>query len=349
VLLGNARFPIREPFAGGLESLTWQLVAGLRRRGAQVTLFAGKGSDPRLGAREMDIAPLDLSASARADVSMVPEPWLREHHAYLQVILQLMRADAAVDIVHNNCLHYLPIAMAGALAAPLVTTLHTPPTPWLEPAITLADGCDATFVAVSEHTASAWRHATNSEVIPNGIDLDRWQFGTGGGALVWFGRIVPEKGAHLAAKIARAAGMPLRLAGPIGDQAYFRSTVQPLLGAGIEYVGHLRQHDVARLVAASAATLVTPCWDEPYGLVVAESLACGTPVCGFARGGVPELVSPECGHLVAAEDPEIAATVLEGVIRLDRRGARLHAERHCSLERMLDDYTDLYQRLGAAA
>ena len=140
---------------------------------------------------------------------------------------------------------------------------------------------DGTFVAVSHHTAAAWRHVTDSEVIPNGVDLARWRYGDGGPALAWSGRIVPEKGTHLAIEIAQAAGMPLRLAGPIGDQQYYDSAVRPLLGHGIEYLGHLCQDDLARVVASSAATLVTPRWDEPYGLVVAESLACGTPVCAL--------------------------------------------------------------------
>ena len=89
VILAAARHPLRQPFAGGLESLTWALVRGLRERGVDVTLFAGPGSDPALGARELAVSPLELSDAARADVSMPPEPWLREHHAYLQVMLEL--------------------------------------------------------------------------------------------------------------------------------------------------------------------------------------------------------------------------------------------------------------------
>ena len=143
-----------EPFAGGLESLTWQLVRGLRRRGVEVTLFAGPGSDEALGAREIVVRPLDLSDTARGDVAMPPERWLREHHAYLQVMLELQgRTD--VDLIHNNSLHFLPVSLAQSCSAPMLTTLHTPPTPWLEPAIALMDQSRARFVAVSGHTATA--------------------------------------------------------------------------------------------------------------------------------------------------------------------------------------------------
>ena len=128
VMIAASRFPLKEPFAGGLESLTWHLCRGLHDRGIRVSVFAGRGSDPRLGVRELVTRPLALSAAARQDVSMPPAAWLGEHHAYLQVMLEL-QARGDVDVIHNNSLHHLPVAMAAACAAPMVTTLHTPPTP----------------------------------------------------------------------------------------------------------------------------------------------------------------------------------------------------------------------------
>ena len=151
VMIAASRFPLKEPFAGGLESLTWHLCRGLRANGIRVSVFAGRGSDPRLGVRELRTRPLDLSAAARQDVAMPPAVWLSEHHAYLQVMLELQRRGD-VDVIHNNSLHHLPVAMAAACRAPMVTTLHTPPTPWLEPAIEIADSPRSRYVAVSEHT-----------------------------------------------------------------------------------------------------------------------------------------------------------------------------------------------------
>lgn len=135
-LIASARFPIRQPFAGGLEAHTWILARELRQRGHDVTLFAGAGSDPALGVRELSLSGLAVSAAARADVSMSPQLWLAEHHAYLELMLYLAQSGTdGFDVVHNNSLHYLPVAMAAALSGPMVTTLHTPPTPWLESAI----------------------------------------------------------------------------------------------------------------------------------------------------------------------------------------------------------------------
>jgi glycosyltransferase involved in cell wall biosynthesis len=345
LILANARHPICEPFAGGLEAWTAALVRGLQARGADVTIFAGAGSDPGLAARELPVAPLAISRAARADISMPPEAWMREHDAYLQAMLFALRADIQFDVIHNSSLHYLPIALAEAVAIPMVTTLHTPPTPWLESAIRLQRG-DLNLVAVSEHTAASWRHVARPCVIRNGIDLDAWRPGPGGDALVWSGRIVPEKAPHLGAVIAREAGFDLRIAGPVGDVDYFREAVEPMLGGGVEYVGHLEQAELARLIGHSAACLLTPEWDEPYGLVAAESLACGTPVCTFARGGLPEVVDDDCARVV---QPGIvaAAQAVREVVSLSRHAARRRAERHCSIERMLDRYAQLYARVMA--
>jgi glycosyltransferase involved in cell wall biosynthesis len=347
-LIASARFAIREPFAGGLEAHTWALARGLTRCGHEVTVFAGAGCDPELGARELTATRLRISAAARADVSMVAETWLEEHHAYLQLLLELCeRALGRFDVVHNNCLHYLPVAMARLVPVPVISTLHTPPTPWLESAIQ-AGPCPAVFTAVSTHTAAAWRHAVPAvRVIRNGVDLARWPPGPGGGALVWSGRLVPEKGADLAIRAARMAGMPLELAGPVGDRRYFATRIEPLLGGNVRYRGHLRHEELAILLGSASACLVTPRWDEPYGLVAAESLACGTPVCGFARGALPEILNDRCAVLTTPDDVGELAEAIPAAVGLSRKHARAHAAAHCSQEQMIGAYQDLYRELAA--
>jgi len=348
-LIAASRFPVAEPFAGGLEAHVWALAEGLRRRGHAVTLFAGPGSDPRLGVELLDLRRARISPAARADVSMSAPDWLDEHHAYLQLMVRLARAPD-FDVVHNHSLHHLPIAMAATIGAPVLTTLHTPPTPWLESAIQVHESCPVTFAAVSAHTARAWSHLVpDAHVIHNGVDVTRRRPGPGGGPLVWFGRIAPEKGTHLAIDAAVLAGRPLQLAGPVADAAYYEAEIRPRLDReGIEHVGHLSHAELNRLVGEATAALVTPCWDEPYGLVVAEALACGTPVCAFARGALPELLRDDVGILVAPDDVSGLAAAIADAPRLSRVAAREYAIQACSVDRMVDQYEELYMSLAGA-
>jgi glycosyltransferase involved in cell wall biosynthesis len=184
--------------------------------------------------------------------------------------------------------------------------------------------------------------------VHNGVDVDRWVEGTGGDDLVWVGRLVPEKAPHRAIAMARAAGRRLRIAGPVGDPDYFTRHVAGELGDGVEYVGHLDTDGLVELVGASAAMLVTPEWDEPYGLVAAESLACGTPVVALDRGGLGEFVVPGVGLLLAPDcDDAAAAEAVAAAVGLDRGACRAHAVVACSVDRMVASYLGIYESLGA--
>jgi glycosyltransferase involved in cell wall biosynthesis len=347
-LIASARFAIAEPFAGGLEAHTWTLARNLRHRGHEVTIFAAAGSDPDLGVHELSAVRPQISDAARADVSMPAQAWLDEHHAYLQLVLELAdRGRAGFDVVHNNSLHYLPVAMARTVPIPMITTLHTPPTPWLESAVQ-ASPCPVIFTAVSDHTSRAWRHVIpESRVIRNGVDLDRWQPGPGGDPALWLGRLVPEKGADLAIQAARRAGQPLDLVGPIADRDYYAAAIEPLLGGSVRYLGHLTHDELAVRLGRARTCLVTPRWDEPYCLVAAEALACGTPVCGFARGALPELLDDRCAVLVEPDDVEALSAALFAAARLPRAAARAHAAAYCSQDQMIGQYEELYYEVAA--
>ncbi|CAD6003859.1 glycosyltransferase [Agreia sp. COWG] len=344
-LIASSRFPIAEPFAGGLEAHTHGLARELIERGHDVSLFAAPGSDPGLGARELGVEVFTSSDVARADVGARPEQWMREHHAYLKLMLDLGREGSSrYDVVHNNSLHHLPVAMASSTGLPFVTTLHTPPIPWLESAAQLS-GPGMAYAAVSEHTSKAWRHVALSSVILNGVDTDRWVQGPGGDAAIWFGRLVPEKAPHLAILAAREAGIDIDLAGPSLDPVYFDEQIAPLLGPHARYLGHLRHKPLIDAVGRARVSVITPMWDEPYGLVAAESLACGTPVASFARGGLVEIIDEASGCLAVAGDVESLAGAIRRASMLDRDDARHRAVSSCSLDRMVDDYEALYESL----
>ena len=200
-LIASSRFPIREPFAGGLEALTHALARELVRRGHEVSLFAGARLRPAAAGDRAAGPPFTLSAAARADVGDAAGGL--DGRAP-----RLPRADARprpdrrrrFDVVHNNSLHHLPVAMAATLRVPVVTTLHTPPIAVAGVGDPSSPPGAGTFAAVSAHTARAWAHAVaDATSILNGVDIATGGApGPGGGPAVWSGRLVPEKAPHLA-------------------------------------------------------------------------------------------------------------------------------------------------------
>jgi glycosyltransferase involved in cell wall biosynthesis len=348
-LIADSHNPIREPFAGGLEAHTHALATGLRARGHHVTIYASDASDAGLGVVPVRVpgSRLRLTDRARRDTSMPGEEFMQNHHAYLDLMLRLRRTSH--EVVHNNSLHYLPVAMAPSLSRPVVTVLHTPPTPWIESAAQCSAPAGSEFVSVSRHNARAWCHSVRVRaVVENGVDLAVWSPGRPAHPpyAVWTGRMVPEKAPCLAIEAARRMGIALRLAGPTPDRLYFESEIEPRLGDGIVHLGHLPRRELVRLVGGARVALVTPCWDEPYGLVVAEALACGTPVASFARGAIPEILDRHCGRLAEpGEVADLARAAMEAM-QLRREDCRRRAESNCSLDAMVRRYEDLYFELA---
>ena len=343
-LIASNRFPLRQPFAGGLEAHVWHLARALVDLGHHVSLFAASGSDANLDCAALDVQELTLSPAAQLDSSMTSTAFMADHHAYLSLMMTLADPDGRFDVIHNHSLHHLPVAMAPMMSTPMLTTVHTPPTPWLESALQATGGVGTRFAAVSRHTAAAWHHAVpDMAVVPNGVDARHWPLGPGGRSLVWFGRITGEKAPHLAVAAARRAGLPLVLAGPVSDGDYFERFIVPCLGHEACYAGHLDHGELAALVGRSAAALVTPMWDEPYGLVVAEAMSCGTPVVAFARGGIPEIVAPHGGRLVAPGDVDALAAAIPAATALARGDVHRHALARCSADAMVSAYLRLYR------
>jgi len=353
-MFATSRHPIVEPYAGGQEAHTALLARGLRRLGYHVRLYACHGTDPSLADEIVPYPQLPpLSAVARLD-HQLPEPdFLTDHAAFTSAVVDLI-ARPDVDVVHNQSLHFLPLAFSTVLPAPVLTTLHTPPFPWMELGVALA-GRHAAYACVSQANARDWTSLpTAPRIIRNGVEDDGVGPGVGGDDLVWMGRLTPDKGADLAIRAARRVGRPLRLAGPVSDRAWFEEVIAPELDGDIEHVGHLSHVELAALVRTSAAALVTPRWEEPFGLVAAEAAMWGTPVVALARGGLLEFVTPEIGALVSCggDEDELVAGLsagLEGVADLRREDVQRAARRDLGAERMVGDYVELYRDLVVGA
>ena len=346
-IIAHLKHPIREPFSGGLEMHTYLLATKLRERGYDVTVFASTESSKTLGVEPIcSQTSLDVFGKDEAeDVA-----FFKEHHAYLTLMNGLR--SSRFDVIHNNSLHYLPIVMADALPMPMVTTLHTPPFKWLASGVRIAGGKHLRLVAVSDAIRREWADvAVAQEVISNGVDLTRFRFHPLPASepyLVWYGRIVPEKGLHHAIDAARLTGLPLRFAGPLLDTEYFAEQIRPRLGDDTLYMGHLNHANLSTLVGGARAFLCTPCWEEPYGLVVAEALACGVPVAAFARGAIPMILTASSGALAQPDDAQSLANAAKIALTLRRADCRQRAETFCDAEVMVDGYEATYRRMLVA-
>ena len=330
LVIAPLRYPISIPHAGGLESAIWNEVRELRRRGHRVTLVAVEGSD------FVELSPPEFVLPA---VAWGDSPHLSDvgyPAGYLDVALPaLHRAldhitlrNDEFDIIMNHSLQPAPLSRAPHLGIPMVSTLHTPVLDDLVQAHLGVERGGSTFIAVSEHTAAEWRRAgVSSEVLSNGVEPRDWPLGEGGDSLVWFGRIVPEKAPHLAIEAARLLGRPLTIVGRVGDRSYAEQEVFSRLGSDVTYLGPLGVAELAAVIGRSACTLVTPVWLEPFGLVIPESLACGTPVAAFDAGGVGEIASRTLGVATAPiGDAAALAEAASAVISAVRSGETSRAD-----------------------
>ncbi len=284
-VVGHIRHPIAEPFMGGMESHCHQLVASLTARGHKVTLFAAAGSDLQ------QVYPI----CAQPYEQVLPwKVWRGTERlgAYQRSAFRLAW-DAITtgdfDVVHNNSLFAPLIAWATADGIPMVTSQHVPPFGAMRDTVSRQAQCGwQRFTVTSRHQLNLWKDCDLSRfcVVHNGIDTARWPVAVQRHErLVWFGRITQNKGLREAVQAAKQSGARLDIIGTIEDEPYFSDTVAPLLGERIRYLGHKSGTNLRRCIAQAAAAVVTPLWDEPFGLVAAEAMSCGVPVIAF--DGVP--------------------------------------------------------------
>jgi glycosyltransferase involved in cell wall biosynthesis len=286
------------PGYGGIEAVVALLCDEMVARGHEVTLFAAPGSHSTADVQ----APLERTHADQIGSSLYESDHIG---AAYDAIDLAGAAGRPFDVVHDHS-GFTAVAMAARVSVPVVHTIHAPFNDETRPFYT-RHGHKVHLVAISryqlEHAPPGVRVA---DVVPNPIRVGDWPFcDDKDDYLLWMGRMDPAKGAQRAIAVARQAGIQLVLAGPVqpGQESYFRSEIEPHLGGDlVRYVGEVGGTRRKELFAHAKAFLMPIRWAEPFGMVMVEALACGTPVLAFPEGAASEIViDGENGFLVADE------------------------------------------------
>ena len=341
-LLSPVWFPVPPTGYGGIEWIVALLADGLVAARHEVTLFAS--GDSRTTATLSSVYP-------EAPSELIGRSLPELHHA----LACYERADE-FDIVNDHS--GLPAAaLGGALRTPVVHTIHGPldgeggviyeQIARISPQVGL--------ISVSLNQRKPKPDLPWLANILNAIDFSLYPCQPHRGEyLLFLGRMSHDKGCHRAVAVATETGLPLKIAGKLREpkeHEYFRQFVQPHLSDRIEYLGEVTHGEKVELLQDARATLFPIDWEEPFGLVMIESMACGTPVIATRRGAVPEVVEHGVTGIVVDDYREMAAA-LEKADRLDPLECRRYAEERFATERMVADYVDAYrlamqQRAGA--
>jgi len=332
-LTADPEIPIPPHLYGGIERIIAMLIDGLQAKGHSVTLFANSDSK----------APCQL-VTYRGKTS-------RNQWDTMRNILQVSQIlFSGYDIVHSfGRLAYLTALLPSRIPK-IMSYQREPSLNQIKRAVGLARTGSLVFTGCSEYIASQIRPIAPSFAVPNGAPLNKFRFVnqvSPNSPLVFLGRIEDIKGTHLAIEIARRTGRQLIIAGnvPLQGRTYFDSLVKPFIDdRQIIYAGPVNDVQKNALLGSASALLMPIQWNEPFGIVMAEALACGTPVIGFARGAVPEVVRHGLNGFVCQTSDEMVHWVHQ-IATLDRKECRRIAEECYSEEAITNAYLQVYNQV----
>ncbi len=334
-ITADPEIPVPPTLYGGIERIIDLLVRGLEARGHQVTLFAHRDSTA-----PCVLVPYTGKSS-------------RSNSDTLKNMLTISGSiiGGEFDVVHSfgRVAYLLPLL---PMSIPKLMTYQRAISPnTVKWGHRLSRG-SLHFSAISHWMTAGIEHLGDFHLVPNGVPMDVYDFSASvadDAPLLFLGRIEHIKGAHLAIDIAQRSGRRLVIAGNVPEehQAYFDDQIKPHLdGKQITYVGPVNDDQKNHLLGAAAAFLMPILWEEPFGIVMAEALACGTPVLGLRRGAVPEVVEDGVTGFVRDDIDELVATVYR-INEIDRAACRRRAENLYSETAVVAGYLDVYRKLGA--
>jgi len=322
------RTPPRE--YGPWENVVSLLTEGLVDHGIDVTLFATADSKTR--GRLVSVSPKGYEE----DPEILPKVWECLH------ISEVFERGEQFDLVHNH-FDYLPLTYTCMTTTPVLTTIHGFSSPKILPVYKKYNK-KTFYVAISK--SDKCQELDYIATIHHGIDLHRFTFRPEHGKyLLFFGRIHPDKGTKECIDVARQTGRKLIIAGIIQDQAYFDLQVKPHLDDDrIIYVGSVGPEKRDELLGGAYVLLHPINFDEPFGLSIVEAMACGTPVIAFNRGSMPEIISDHVTGFLVNDLNEMVGAV-QKTKQLDRLQCRKSTEEKFSVDRMVQDYIEIYEEI----
>jgi glycosyltransferase involved in cell wall biosynthesis len=358
--------PIAQPFIGGAQAFIHDYSIELARRGHKVTLFAAVGTkiepplpeDAEVAARVIyrevpvkpgELAPADFNAPG--GFRETDDNFFRQAALFQEIFLEINHSSSNFDIAHCMAYDWPVFAFSPLSKVPAVHTMHIGA---IDPRIN--DQLRQTYqlkgrayaTTVSQACASTYdSFCPLDRVIYNAVDTRTIPFSEKSeGYLLFAGRMTPEKGPDLAIEIARRAGKKLLLAGGIYDREFYESKIAPQLvqDKNLEYLGQLRRAELFELMRQAEGVLFTSRWEEPFGLVLAESLAAGTPVLSWQRGAAPEIIEESrTGFLLPFADVAGAAEAVTRLPELSRADCRRSIEERFSWDKIVSEYEDYYR------
>jgi glycosyltransferase involved in cell wall biosynthesis len=331
-LIGTPWCPVPPPLYGGIELVVDRLATGFQRAGHDVLLFTTGESTCPVPRKWV----LEEAEGQRIGMA-VPE---------LRHVMAAYEAAEGYDVVHDHTMMGPPYS-ATLPHLKVVTTIHGEFNAEMKDIYERVTRT-VPLIAISHAQRRPAPHIPIARVIHHGLDAEDFPVGTGeGGYCLFLGRMSPDKGAHRAIDAARKAGVPLLMAAKMREAwefEYFETYVKPHLGDGIEYLGEVPHEQKLELLAGARCVLFPIRWNEPFGMVMIEALACGTPVLAFPEGAAPEVIEDGKTGFLCHDESDMAEKIGQ-LDQIDRRVCRAAVEGYFSTERMVNEHIALFEEI----
>lgn len=356
-LLAPLKRPITPQTTVSRNRVILELAQGLAKRGHSVTIF---------GTSDSQVPNVEIVGVIRKGLTDLPpseNPFYAETGYLVQLAKKIEEISGDFDIVHNHTYpEFINLMVADKMKVPMITTVHAQGTEELDNTLSLFD--NAILVSLSKAHMRLFRKTKFKTIVYNGVDTNSYSLSEiKQDYLLWLGRLskaknkdgsfMDPKGIKWAIDLARQTGEKLLISGNIEDMEFYSKDVLPFLNDKIKWVGPisseqaLTREEVISLMQGAKAFLMTINWEEPFGLVMAEAMSCGTPVIGFNRGSVPELIiNGKTGFIIDSQ--EGIGGLKKALARLpaiNSKDCREHVIKNFSLDKMIDSYEKLYQEV----